>query len=179
MIFLRKDSKSSLNIRAAYLHMLGDTLSSVAVIAGATLIRYTGILWIDPLLTVVISVVIIVQAYGILRESTDILMQATPQGVDLNRIKSVLEENPRIRNVHHVHCWQMLDHEIHYEAHIDAAGDMLVSESSLLVGGVEKLLMEEFGIHHVTLQVESGCCRDQEMIRKAHPSPAPPLQQGK
>ncbi len=114
MLFLQRDSNKNLNIKAAYVHLLGDTLSSVAVIGGALLIYYTKVLWIDPLLTLIISIVIIIQAYNILRESIDILMQSTPENLHLDEIKIFLEEHPMIRNIHHVHCWRLQDHDILY-----------------------------------------------------------------
>jgi cobalt-zinc-cadmium efflux system protein len=166
MLFLKRDSTKSLNVKAAYVHLLGDTLSSVAVIAGAILIRFTGVLWIDPLLTLVISIVIIVQAYQILRESIDILMQSTPQNLNLEEIKTNLELHPLIRNIHHVHCWQLQDNDILFEAHIETSTDMLVSDSGNLVAEIEAMLKEKFHITHTTLQVEFEVCGDKEMIRQ-------------
>jgi cobalt-zinc-cadmium efflux system protein len=166
MLFLRRDSKNSLNIKAAYVHLLGDTLSSVAVIAGAILIWFTQIMWIDPLLTFIISMVIMIQAYQILRESVDILMQSTPRDMDLSKIKDHLEKHPLIRNIHHVHCWQLQDHDILFEAHIETSRDMLLSESCKLVTEIERQLEENFHITHTTLQVEFEICGDREMIRQ-------------
>jgi cobalt-zinc-cadmium efflux system protein len=166
MIFLQRDSKHSLNVRAAYLHLLGDTLSSVAVIGGSILIWYTGMVWIDPALTLVISIVIIRQAWHILRESTDILMQATPMHLDLEEIKSAIEQNSRICNIHHVHCWQLHDRQIHFEAHLETLQNMDLHESGALVAEVSDMLLERYGISHTTLQVEHQMCEDQEMIRQ-------------
>ena len=166
MLFLHRDSKHSLNIRGAYLHLLGDTFSSVAVIGGAILIHLLQILWIDPALTVIISVVIVIQAYKILRESVDILMQSTPARINLAEIKSSLEEHPQIRNVHHVHCWQIQDHDALFEAHIEAGTDMTLSESNQLRGEIEQLLKRKFQITHTTLQMEFGCCEDTDMINQ-------------
>ena len=165
VIFLHRDSTKSLNVKAAYVHLLGDTLSSMAVIAGALLIYFTRIVWIDPLLTIIISIVIIVQAYQILRDSIDILMQTTPRHLNLKEIKTDLELHPFIRNVHHVHCWQLQDHDILFEAHIETSKDLLVSESGRLVAEIEKLLKEKYRISHTTLQVEFEVCGDKEMIK--------------
>ncbi|MEI7662631.1 MAG: cation diffusion facilitator family transporter, partial [Bacteroidota bacterium] len=115
MLFLHRDSKGSLNVRAAYVHLLGDTFSSVAVITGAIVIFYARISWIDPMLTMIISLVIMLQAYRILRESTGILMQSTPRELDLEEIRLLVEKHPMIRNIHHVHCWQLQDHDILFE----------------------------------------------------------------
>jgi cobalt-zinc-cadmium efflux system protein len=166
MLFLRGDSNKSLNIKAAYVHLLGDTLSSVAVIGGAIIIYYTKVLWIDPLLTLIISFVIIIQAYKILRESVDILMQSTPGQLNLEEIKSSLEKHPLIQNVHHVHCWQIQDHDILFEAHIETSKNMQLSESGELVAEIERQLRENFSITHTTLQIEYDVCEDKTMIRQ-------------
>jgi len=166
VLFLHRDSKESLNVKAAYVHLLGDTLSSVAVIGGAILIYYSGIVWIDPLLTLVISIVIIVQAYKILYESVNILMQGTPRYLDLEEIKTHLEKHPLIQNIHHVHCWQIQDHDVLFEAHIETSKDLLLSESGTLMTEIEGLLREKFHITHTTLQVEFDVCEDKAMIKQ-------------
>jgi len=166
MLFLKRDAKTSLNIKTAYVHLLGDTLSSVAVIAGAVLIYFTRLVWIDPALTLIISMVIMIQAYRILRESVDILMQSTPQDLVLSKIKLQIEQHPLVRNVHHIHCWQLQDHDILFEAHIETSRDMLLSESCKLAAEIEQQLMENFHIAHTTLQVEFEVCTDTEMIRQ-------------
>ena len=166
MLFLHRDSKASLNVKAAYFHLLGDTLSSVAVIGGAILIYYTHIYWIDPLLTIIISLVIIVQAFKILHESVEILMQSTPRDIDLEEIKTCLEKHPLIHNIHHVHCWQLEDHEILFEAHIETSENLLLSDSGKLVAEIEEVLREKFLITHTTLQVEFDVCDDKAMIKQ-------------
>jgi len=166
MLFLHRDSNKNLNIKAAYLHLLGDTLSSMVVIGGAIIIYFTEILWVDPLLTLIISIVIIFQAYKILRESVDILMQSTPGNLNLDEIKSYLEKQPRIRNIHHVHCWRLQDHDILFEAHIETSEDLLLSDSNKLLKEVEDILRKKFQITHTTLQVEFDVCGDKAMIRQ-------------
>src|ERR1039457_3716553 len=166
MLFLHRDSNKSLNIKAAYVHLFGDTLSSVAVIGGAILIYYTKVLWIDPLLTLIISIVIIIQAYKILRESVDILMQSTPENLNLDEIKILLEKHPMIKNIHHVHCWRLQDHDILFEVHIETSEDLLLSESSKLLKEVEYILRQKFHITHTTLQMEFDVCGDKAMIKQ-------------
>lgn len=166
MLFLHRDSRKSLNIKAAYLHLLGDTLSSVAVVGGAVLIHFIHQVWIDPLLTVIISIVIIFQAYRILRETVSILMQSTPVHLDLEEIKKVLENHPLVSNIHHVHCWQIQDHDILFEAHIEILEDIPLSESGRLLAEIEHLLLEHFQITHTTLQIEYCYCDDKELIKQ-------------
>jgi cobalt-zinc-cadmium efflux system protein len=166
VLFLHHDSTHSLNVKAAYLHLLGDTMSSLAVIGGAILIKFTNILWIDPVLTLLISIVIIVQAYRILRESIDILMQRTPDHLNLDEIRTLIERHPLVSNVHHIHCWQLHDNDILFEAHIEIREDMPLSRSGMLLAEIETLLEEKFRITHTTLQVEFGYCEDIEMIKQ-------------
>jgi cobalt-zinc-cadmium efflux system protein len=166
MLFLHRDSNKSLNIKAAYVHLLGDTLSSVAVIGGAILIYYTKVLWIDPLLTLIISIVIIIQAYKILRESVDILMQSTPENLNLDEIRILLEKHPMIKNIHHVHCWRLQDHDILFEAHIETSEDLMLSDSNKLLKNIEDILKQKFHITHTTLQVEFDACGDKAMIKQ-------------
>jgi cobalt-zinc-cadmium efflux system protein len=166
MLFLHRDSNRNLNIKAAYLHLLGDTFSSMAVIGGAVLIYFTKVLWIDPLLTLIISIVIIIQAYKILRESIDILMQSTPENLNLDEIKILLEKHPIIKNIHHVHCWRLQDHDILFEAHIETSEDLLLSDSNKLLKEVETILKQKFQVTHTTLQVEYDVCGDKAMIKQ-------------
>ena len=166
VLFLHRDSNKNLNIKAAYMHLLGDTLSSVAVVGGAVLIYYAKVLWVDTLLTLIISIVIIFQAYKILRESVDILMQSTPANLDLDEIRVYLEKQPMIRNIHHVHCWRLQDHDILFEAHIETSEDLLLSDTNKLLKEVEEILRQKFHITHTTLQVEFDVCGDKAMIRQ-------------
>lgn len=166
MIFLHHDSKHSLNIKAAYLHLLGDTFSSLAVVAGALIICFIHITWIDPALTLLISIIIIIQAYQVLRKSIDILMQSTPSRIDLAEIKNAIEALPLVGNIHHVHCWQLQDHDVLFEAHIEAVKDMTLSESNHLRVEIESLLQKRFQITHATLQIEFENCDDTAMIKQ-------------
>jgi cobalt-zinc-cadmium efflux system protein len=164
VLLLKKDSHSNINTRAAYLHLIGDTISSLAVIVGAILISYFEIFWIDPLITVIIGIYILKEAYAILKEALDILMQATPTNIDISEIVGALEEIVEIDNVHHVHSWKLDDKQIHFECHIDVNNDIYISEADLLRLEIEKLLKNKFGISHVTMQFEYNCCSEKSVI---------------
>lgn len=164
VLILKNDSVRNINIRAAYLHLLGDTLSSVTVIAGGILIYFFGLYWLDPLLTILISLYILKETYRLLTESVDILMQSTPKSLNLSDIKQEIEKIPGIRNIHHIHAWNLNDQEIHFEGHLDLKNDMKVSETEDIKNKVESVLKEHHHIAHITLQLEFGCCDDTEMI---------------
>jgi cobalt-zinc-cadmium efflux system protein len=164
MILLRTDSKKNINIKAAYLHLLGDTISSVVVIAGGILIWKSGIYWIDPLITILISLYILRETYLLLRDSFDILMQSAPREINLERIKTKVESLEEVRNLHHVHLWSLNDRQVHFEGHVDLEQDMSVSKAGDLNKKISRLLHDEFNIDHTTLQMEFGCCEHSELI---------------
>ena len=164
MVLLRKDSHHNLNVKAAYLHLLGDTLSSVAVIIGGILIYFFDINWIDPLVTVIIGVYILKETVAILKETVDILMQSTPSELDLNRIKAEIEQMEHVSNIHHVHAWKINEKEIHFDAHIDLDEDLPLQQLVKIRENIEKKLINDFGVAHVTIQFEYGCCDDKNLI---------------
>jgi len=160
VLLLKRFSASNINVKAAYLHLIGDTLSSVAVIAGGLLMMWKGWHWVDPLITVLISLYIIKETWHVLAETYQILMQSVPPGIALDKLRSAIMELDQIKNVHHIHVWSLTDQQIHFEAHLELCEDMKVSESQQLYHQVAHKLEEEFGIHHVTLQPEIGYCND-------------------
>jgi len=167
VLILRKHSDSSLNIRSAYLHLLGDTLSSVAVIIGGILIYYTDIYWIDPLITILISLYIIKETWGVFKQSADILMQAVPDNVDIHAITKDLGVIGGIENIHHVHVWSLSDHDLHFECHAELARDIPISETSRLRIQMENVLQEKYGIDHSTVQFEYNSGHNDEVIGKS------------
>lgn len=164
VLLLRKDSRSSLNVKTAYLHLLGDTLSSVGVIGGALLILFFNITWVDPLLTVLIGLFILRETWKVIRDTVNILMEASPQDLDLEKIRNHLEEHPLVDNVHHVHAWQLSDQQVHFECHADLKENLSLSRADEVRLELEELLTQQYRIHHVTIQVEFGACGRKDMI---------------
>jgi cobalt-zinc-cadmium efflux system protein len=164
VILLRKFSHQSINIRAAYIHLIGDTVSSVIVIVTAVLIYFFHIYWIDPLVTFLLGIYLLKETYSILREAVDILMQATPHGLDLKEVKEELEKIPEIDNIHHVHAWNLSDQDIHFECHIDLKSDFRLSETETIKDTIREVLFHKFNINHITIQYEYNCCNDKNMI---------------
>ena len=154
VLILRKDASKSLNVRAAYIHLIGDSLSSVVVIIGSVLIRIFKIDWIDPIITVVISIYIIRSGFVILKESVNILMQSAPDHLDLTLIKNRVEQVPEVLNIHHIHAWMLTDSEIHLEAHVELKDDLKLSQVKKIQHKIEKYLLKDFGLTHITLQFE-------------------------
>ena len=161
-VLLHEDSKKSINIRAAYLHLFSDAVSSVAVILGGIVIYFSGVYWLDPLLTIFISLYVLKKSFEIIKEATNVFMMRTPKFISLENIRNEIEEIPGVLNIHHVHVWKLDENSIHFEAHIDV-DDILVSESCV-IGESIKDKLSRYGISHVTLQFECDVCTQKSLI---------------
>lgn len=162
-MLLKRDSANSINIRSSYMHLLSDSVSSVAVILGGLAIAFWNVSWIDPLLTILIGLYIIKESYDILGEAIHVLMEGAPPEVSLDKIKEEVENFSEVEDIHHIHIWTVGDNDIHLEAHVNIS-DMKVSESDNLRMKIEQLLESKFGIHHITLQFECNKCLDGGLI---------------
>ena len=165
VIILHKDSNHSLNVKAAYLHLIGDSLSSVVVIIGGILIYFFDIFWVDPVITFLIGLYLLKEAVKILNETIKILMQNTPGNLNIEEIKTLIERDNRIHNIHHIHAWNLTDQKIYFDAHIDTLNDLSLSEVNIVRKDIERKLKSEFNIHHITLQFEYRTCED-DMIKQ-------------
>lgn len=154
LIILKRDAGKSINVKAAYIHLIGDSLSSVVVIIGGVLMVLFDVYWVDPLITLVISLYIIRSGYLILKESVNILMQSAPDHLDLTAIKTKVELMQQVLNIHHLHAWMLTDSVIHLEAHVELNSDLPLSQVKTIQHEIERMLKKEFRVHHVTLQFE-------------------------
>ncbi len=168
VLLLKKDSHSSINIKSAYLHLLADTLSSLAIITGGLFILFFNLTWIDPVLTVIIGAYVLFESGGIVKKAFDILMDKVPPHIDIKLIKREVEELEEVKNIHHIHVWQISEHNIMFEAHVDVDRDMNIVESTSLIKRIEKILRDKFGIDHSTIQIECDACVDKGIIKKNH-----------
>jgi cobalt-zinc-cadmium efflux system protein len=151
---LKKDARRNINVKAAYIHLVGDALSSLLVLAGGVLIRFLEISWIDPLITVMISLYIVREAFVILKEAVNILMQSAPEHLDIQMIRKRVEAHPDVTNIHHIHTWMLTDRLVHLEAHVELSSDLKLSQVDKIRQALDLLLNEEFNIQHITLQFE-------------------------
>jgi cobalt-zinc-cadmium efflux system protein len=166
VIILKKDAHKSINVKAAYIHLIGDSLSSVVVIVGGVLIQIFKIYWIDPVITVLISIYIIRSGFLILKQSVNILMQSAPDNLDLAGIKHKVEQLPDVANIHHLHAWMLTDNEIHLEAHIEINKDLKLSQVKSVQREIERFLLTDFKVNHVTLQFEFDAAHSTSLIHK-------------
>jgi cobalt-zinc-cadmium efflux system protein len=154
VLLLRKSAKVNMNMRSAYLHLLTDMTASIAVLVGGLLMKYYGWFWVDSVLTVAIAVYLLFMGYDLLKKSFKVLMLFTPEDIDLVKISATISEFPEIRNVHHMHVWQLNEQETHLEAHAEFYNDISISQFDEVLDRVEALLFHEFGINHVNIQPE-------------------------
>ena len=145
------------NLRSAFLHMAGDTLSTAAVIAGGAAILFTGQNWIDPVLSLGIAAIILWSSAGIVRETLNILLEGTPRGVSLTIIRAGMEQVEGVINVHDLHVWSLGSHSHALSCHVTIA-DIPPSESACILERINGVLHERFHIGHTTIQFEHICC---------------------
>ena len=156
VLVLEREKNKNINIKAAYLHLLGDALTSLAVIAGAGLIWFFEIVWVDAVVTILIGVYLLVHTSKLLAESVMILMQMAPKTFDGKRVEEQLLKISGIRRVYHIHVWNLTDKILHFECHIELENDFRVSETNDINDEVRKILHHDFDIDHVTIQFEFG-----------------------
>jgi cobalt-zinc-cadmium efflux system protein len=149
------------NLRSAFLHMAGDTLSTAAVIAGGAGILLTGKDWIDPVLSLLIAALILWSSVGIVRETLNILLEGTPRGVSLAAIRTGMEEVEGVVNVHDLHVWSLGSQSRALACHVTIA-DIPPSESACIRVKLNHVLKDHFHISHTTIQFEHIGCEELE-----------------
>ena len=154
---LHKDARHSLNIRGAFLHMVGDLLTSVAVVVGGMVLIFKPWYWLDPVLSLLIVYFILKNCWGILKEAGGILMNATPTGIDIEEVKETLEQIPGVCGVHYLHAWNLSSSSIAFSCHI-VVSDQPVSQTETLARTIRETLLNRFGIDHPVLQFETSQC---------------------
>jgi cobalt-zinc-cadmium efflux system protein len=150
-------SGRDVNIRSAFLHEVGDTVSTAAVIVGGWAILATGHDWIDPVLSVGIGVLILWSGFGIVRETLNILLEGTPRGVKLDLVEHAIREVEGVNDVHDLHVWSIGSETAALSCHISIA-DIPPSVSERILRDVKERLHDRFRIHHTTIQFEHVAC---------------------
>ena len=149
-----------LNIRAALLHVLGDLLGSVAAITAAVIILGTGWMPIDPILSVFVALLILRSAWMVVKESSHILLEGTPQDIDVEDLQTaIVEAIPSVRDVHHVHVWSLTPEHPLLTLHVNVDPEV---DSTQVLQRVKQVLQDRFQIHHSTVQVEPTHCVDEQ-----------------
>jgi cobalt-zinc-cadmium efflux system protein len=157
VLLLNRASRRNLNIRAAFWHVLGDTISSVGVIIAGVVILFTGRYGADAIAAVVIGVIILWGAVRIVRESADVLLEAVPKHVDTPQVIDFIQDIPGVNEVHDIHIWTITSNIYALSAHL-VIDDQMVSKSMDIVKVVRQELARRYNISHTTLQLECESC---------------------
>jgi cobalt-zinc-cadmium efflux system protein len=156
-LWLRKEGQKDLAVRSAVIHMMSDALSSVGIIIGAGVIYLTGLIIIDPIISVLIAGLILWSAWGILKEAVNLLLEGTPSGIDPERVAADIGEMPGVFGVHHLHIWAIGPSRPALSCHL-MLGDVSLRSAGEVQARVGEMLAEKYSIAHMTIQVESAGC---------------------
>ena len=151
--------KRNLNVQSAFLHVLGDAISAVGVIVAAILIGLTGRNWIDPLISILIGVIILVGAIRVTRSALHILLEGVPEGLSIKRINECMCTCAAVKTVHDLHVWNLGSDQISLSAHV-VLDPAQIGREEAIMSEIKRLLDEKFHIQHTTIQFEAAPCLD-------------------
>lgn len=163
VMILKDGAEDNMNIKSAYLHLLSDVVTSVAVMAGGLAMKFYDIYWVDSVLSIIIAIYLLYASWGLLMQSLKVLMQFVPKGIDIEDISNEIVTIEDVKNIHHVHVWQLDDKQIHFECHVDLEKDIKISDFEIIQEKVEHVL-EHKGISHVTLQPEFSTADNKDLL---------------
>jgi len=164
VLLLKSEAKENMNMRSAYLHLFTDMAASVAVLVGGLLMKYFQWFWVDSVLTILIAFYLLYMGYDLLKTSFKVLMLFTPEDINLKKINKTILQIPEIKNIHHIHIWQLNEKEVHMEAHIDFYKDITLTEFEKILSKIEEILYQDFGINHINIQPEFQKCDSKDMV---------------
>ena len=156
-LLVRQGAEHDLNIRSAFLHLMGDVLSTVGAVIAGVVILYTDWNWLDPLVSVLIGFLILWNAWGIVREAIDILMEGTPTDIDTNAMLQDVLALDGVHGVHDLHIWSITQSMRTLSAHL-VTDDSFISEGTRIQADVNEILYHKYGVSHATLQLECEEC---------------------
>ena len=156
-LLVRRGAKDDLNLRSAFLHLMGDVLSTIGAVVAGVIIRFTGAQWVDPLVSMLIGLLILWNAWGIVRESVQILMESTPKDIDIEAMLADIRAVEGVRGVHDLHVWSITHSLRTLSAHI-MTDDVTVSQGARIQNAIAQVLADRYDIRHVTLQLECVDC---------------------
>lgn len=156
LLILHRPSRGNLNVRAAYMHLLADLLSSFSVIIGGLAIHFWRVAWVDSVITYGVGFYILLHTWPILRECVRILMQAAPRGINVAAIVSDVAREEGIDAVTDAHLWLLAEEDVYFSARVALRSSLNVAHASALLGRVERSIADRYGINHVSLALGSG-----------------------
>jgi cobalt-zinc-cadmium efflux system protein len=159
LYILRGASRQNLNMRGAVMHVLSDALSSAAVVISGAVIAFTGWYRLDPILSTLIGLIIVVGAVRLLKESVDVLLEATPTGIDLDSVVEEMRGIEGVLQVHDLHIWSITSGMTALSGHVVLQA-MTLSHSDQVLNTIKEILRKRYGIEHTTIQIESEAYRE-------------------
>jgi cobalt-zinc-cadmium efflux system protein len=158
ILVLSKNKDSNINMKAAFMHLLYDAISSVAVIIAGIILYFTNILWIDLIISIIIVIMIFWSSTDIIKESLRIFMQGTPHNVDPDQVYKSILNLSGVSNVHGLHIWSINSSKVFLSCHICVDQSMIdsVGNTDKIIRNVNAMLEEKYGIDHTTLQIENN-----------------------
>ncbi|MBN2119321.1 MAG: cation transporter [Anaerolineales bacterium] len=156
-LLVRRGSQTDLNLRSAFIHLMGDVLSTVGAVIAGVIIYFTNANWLDPLVSVLIGFLILYNAWGILRDAVDILLEATPRDVNLKKLVDDIIQVEGVLGIHDIHVWSLTQSLRTMSAHI-LTDDLHISAGAQIRRGVSEILRQRYNIVHATLQLECVDC---------------------
>lgn len=164
VLLLRSNANDNMNLKSAYLHLLTDMMASVAVLIGGLLMKFYQVYWVDSVLTLAIAIYLIVMGYNLLISSVKVLMLFTPKNIHIPDIVADIQKIDIIKNIHHLHIWQLNEQEVHLEAHLDFKEDIKLSDFERILSKIEEMVHTKYQINHVNIQPEFGKCDAKDVI---------------
>ena len=161
--WLRVEQHGNLNVRSAFWHALGDALASVGVIIGGIIMLSTGWYWVDPIVSVLIGSIITLAAWRIFKEGFRVILEATPQHVDIEKMVNTLNHVPGVKDVHDIHVWS-ISPELHAMSCHVLIEDLPTSQAEGIRERIEDILLQQFQIKHTTLQMECRQCSSDDVF---------------
>jgi cobalt-zinc-cadmium efflux system protein len=162
---LHSHSHDDLNVRSAFLHVVGDAIASVGVIAGGLIMFFTGWYILDAVISVAIVAIIFVGALRILREALHILLEGVPSRIDIQEVVARMRKVDGVNDIHHLHVWSICSHITALSAHVDVEPQFRLRQGEI-VGEIERMLEHDYHIVHSTLQVECSRCLSGPVIQQ-------------
>jgi cobalt-zinc-cadmium efflux system protein len=156
-LLVHRGSESDLNLRSAFVHLMGDVLSTIGAVVAGVIIYFTGANWLDPFVSVLIGILILYNAWGILRDAIDILLESTPRDVDMKKMVGEITQLDGVLGVHDLHVWSLTQNLRTMSAHI-LTEDISVSAGAEIQNRINDLVYHRYNIAHATLQLECVDC---------------------
>ena len=167
---LARAGGNNLNLHGAFLHLASDAAGSFGVVVTGAVILTTGADWVDPAVSILIALLVLVAAWRLLRDATRVLLEGAPKGLDVTEIETALARAPDVEAIHHLHVWSIGSETPALSAHVVLAGERTLHDAQECGARLKALLVDRFGIEHATLELECHACDDED----AHATPPSP-----